>query len=49
LYSSGLGESYMYGDFEPDDLTNMLNVLVQNVESCNESQVLLAGCFWRCC
>ena len=25
----GLGESYMYGDFEPDDLTNMLNVLVQ--------------------
>ena len=34
----GLGESYMKGEYEPDDLTNFLNVLVQNIESCNQSQ-----------
>ncbi len=27
----GLGESYMYGEFDPDDLTNFIGVLTQNV------------------
>jgi len=43
-----MGESYMHGEFEPDDLTNMLNVMVQNVESCNDSQVSLVGLFCKC-
>eukprot|EP00290_Baffinella_frigidus_P006560 CAMPEP_0180119682 /NCGR_PEP_ID=MMETSP0986-20121125/2117_1 /TAXON_ID=697907 /ORGANISM="non described non described, Strain CCMP2293" /LENGTH=1139 /DNA_ID=CAMNT_0022058709 /DNA_START=62 /DNA_END=3481 /DNA_ORIENTATION=+ len=34
----GLGESYMHGEFEPDDLTNFLGVLTQNVASVNSSQ-----------
>ena len=42
----GLGESYMHGEFEPDDLTNFLNVLVQNVESCNEAQSKLGVINW---
>jgi len=42
----GMGESYMHGEFEPDDLTNMLNVMVQNVESCNDSQGKLGIINW---
>jgi len=42
----GLGESYMKGEYEPDDLTNFLNVLVQNIESCNQSQGKLGVLNW---
>ena len=42
----GLGESYMKGEYEPDDLTNFLNVLVQNIQSCNDSQGKLGILNW---
>jgi len=34
----GLGEAFMHGDFEPDDLTAFLGVLTQNVASVNRAQ-----------
>lgn len=42
----GLGESYMAGEFEPDDLTGFLNVLTQNVNSINASQRQLGLLNW---
>ncbi|EKX37689.1 hypothetical protein GUITHDRAFT_165417 [Guillardia theta CCMP2712] len=42
----GLGESYMNGEFEPDDLTNFLNVLTQNVEEFNSLQKSLGVLNW---
>ena len=42
----GLGESYMAGEFEPDDLTNFLNVLTQNVAAINASQKRLGLLNW---
>jgi cyclopropane-fatty-acyl-phospholipid synthase len=34
----GLGEAFMHGDYEPDDLTAFLGVLTQNVASVNRAQ-----------
>ncbi len=42
----GLGESYMAGEFEPDDLTRFLCVLTQNVTAINASQRRMGVLNW---
>ena len=42
----GLGESYMAGEFEPDDLTSFISVLTQNLTALNASQGLLGLLNW---
>ena len=51
----GLGESYMKGEFEPDDLTNFLNVMVQvtvltRVYACRDRALChcCAACAFAC-
>uniref|UniRef100_A0A7S0TSE4 Amine oxidase domain-containing protein n=2 Tax=Hemiselmis andersenii TaxID=464988 RepID=A0A7S0TSE4_HEMAN len=42
----GLGESYMYGEYDPDDLTEFVGVLTQNIAAVNAAQSELGIANW---
>ena len=42
----GLGESYMFGDYDPDDLTRFIGVCTQNIAAMNAAQSDLGIANW---